>query len=48
MATTTAVGAAMELAPALAMMNRPTLANAEPQGSFDLLWDEFINGLGGI
>ena len=43
--TTTAAGAAMELAPALAMMNPPTLMPS-PKSLFDL-WDGYINGVGG-
>ena len=38
-------GAAMELAPALALMNLPTLM-PKPKSLFDL-WDEYINGVGG-
>ena len=38
-------GAAMELAPALAMMHPPTLM-PKPKSLFDL-WDEYLNGVGG-
>ena len=44
-AATRTVGAAMELAPALAMTNPPTLS-PNPKSLFDL-WDEYLNGLGG-
>ena len=44
-AATRTVGAATELAPALAMMNPPTLMPS-PKSLFDL-WDEYINGVGG-
>ena len=43
--TTTAAGAAMELAPALEMINPPTLMPSR-KSLFDL-WDEYINGVGG-
>ena len=41
-------GAAMELAPALAMMHPPTLM-PKPKSLYDLcnLWDEYLNGVGG-
>jgi hypothetical protein len=42
---TSLVGAATELAPALAMMNPPTLM-PKPKSLFDL-WDEYLNGVGG-
>jgi len=42
---TSIAGAAMELAPALAMMNPPTLM-PKPKSLFDL-WDEYLNGVGG-
>jgi hypothetical protein len=45
-ATTGTVGAATELAPALAMMNPPKLMPRSPKSLFDL-WDEYINGVGG-
>ena len=44
-AATGTVGAAMELAPALAMMNPPSLM-PNPKSLFDL-WDEYLNGVGG-
>ena len=45
-AATRTMGAAMELAPALARTNPPTLS-PNPKSLFNL-WDEYLNGIGGV
>jgi hypothetical protein len=44
-AATRIVGAAMELAPVIAMTNPPTLS-LNPKSLFDL-WDEYLHAIGG-